>query len=74
MVSHQPLPPPGRGGVQPDDTAPDGSEIRLLVDHRHDATRGNLVEVTLPAGRVWRCLAGATVESDTPLDASPATL
>ena len=52
MVNHQPPPPPGRGGVQPDAIAPGGSEIRLLIDDRHGTTRGSLVEVTLtlPAG------------------------
>ena len=54
MVSHQPTLPLGRGGVQTDAIAPDGSEIRLLVDDRHGATRSSLVEVTLPAGQVSR--------------------
>ena len=61
MVSHQPL-PPGRGGVEPDAIAPDGSEIRLLIDDRPGATRGSLVEVTLPAGRVSRPVLRRTVE------------
>ena len=42
----------GRRSPTPDGIAPDGSEIRLLVDHRHSAQRASLVEVTLPAGRV----------------------
>ena len=61
VVSNQP-PPPGRGGVQPDATAPDGSGIRLLIDDRHGATRGSLVVVTLPAGQVSRPVWHRTVE------------
>lgn len=38
----------------PDVTAPDGSEIRLLIDQRHQASAASLVEVTLPAGQVSR--------------------
>ncbi len=38
----------------PDVTAPDGSEIRLLIDQRHQASAANMVEVTLPAGQVSR--------------------
>ena len=38
----------------PDVTAPDGSEIRFLIDQRHQAGAASLVEVTLPAGRVSR--------------------
>ena len=60
MVSHEP-PPSDRGGVEPDAIPPEGSEIRLLVDHRHDATRDSLVEVTLLGGQVWRCPAGAPI-------------
>ena len=62
MVSNQPPPPPGRGGIQPDAIAPDGSEIRLLIDDRHGATSGSLVEVTLPAGQVSRPVWHRTVE------------
>ena len=62
MVSHQPTPPPGSRGVQPDAIAPDGSEIRLLIDGRHGATRGSLVEVILPAGQVSRPVWHRTVE------------
>lgn len=54
MVSHQPPPPPGRGGVEPDVIAPDGLEIPLLIDDRPGATRGSLVDVTLPAGQASR--------------------
>ena len=39
---------------QPDTTAPDGSEIRLLADSRSGATRSSLCEVTLPPGQVSR--------------------
>ena len=38
----------------PDVTAPDGSEIRLLIDRRHQASAASMVEVTLPAGQVSR--------------------
>ncbi len=38
----------------PDVTAPDGSEIRLLIDQRHQASAASRVEVTLPAGQVSR--------------------
>ena len=38
----------------PDVTAPDGSEIRFLIDQRHQASAASMVEVTLPAGRVSR--------------------
>ena len=38
----------------PDTLAPDGSEIRLLVDERHAVTRASLCEVNLPAGQVSR--------------------
>ena len=38
----------------PDVTAPDGSEIRLLIDQRHQASAASMCEVTLPAGQVSR--------------------
>lgn len=38
----------------PDVTAPDGSEIRLLIDQRHQASAASMVEVTLPAGQISR--------------------
>ena len=38
----------------PDVTAPDGSEIRLLIDQRHQASAASMVEVTLHAGQVSR--------------------
>ncbi len=62
MVSRQPTPPLGSRGNQPDAIAADGSEIRLLIDERHGATRGSLVEVTLPAGQVSRPVWHRTVE------------
>ncbi len=46
----------------PDATAPDGSEIRFLVDHRHGAEGASVVEVTLPAGQVSRPVRHRTVE------------
>ena len=48
------VPPLGRRGADADTLAPDGSEIRLLIDHRHLAEKASLCEVTLPAGQVSR--------------------
>ena len=60
--SNVPLLPPSRRAAQPNATAPDGSEIRLLADQRHAATKSSLVEVTLPAGQVSRPVYHRTVE------------
>lgn len=49
-------PPLGQRGVGPDTTAPDGSEIRLLVDRRQGADRASLCEVTLPPAQVSRAV------------------
>ncbi len=57
-----PVPPLSQRSRQPDATAPDGSEIRLLVDGRHAATKASLCEVTLPAGQVSRPVWHQTVE------------
>ena len=54
--------PVGRRSDSPDATAPDGSEIRLLIDHRHAARRASLVEVTLLAGQVSKPVWHRTVE------------
>ena len=43
-----------RAGAQPDANAPDGSEIRLLVDGRNGAEKASLCEVRLSAGGVSR--------------------
>jgi len=51
-----------RRNQTPDATAPDGSEIRLLIDGRHMAQRASLCEVTLPAGQVSRPVRHQTVE------------
>ena len=56
------VPPLGRRSEQPDVTAPDGSEIRLLVDGRHLATKSSMVEVGLPAGEVSRPVYHRSVE------------
>ncbi len=56
-----PLPLSRRAG-RPDATAPDGSEIRLLADGRHAASKSSLVEVTLPAGQISRPVYHRTVE------------
>ncbi len=54
--------PIGHRSPVSDATAPDGSEIRLLADHRHSARRASLCEVTLPAGGVSRPVWHQTVE------------
>ena len=58
----QAIPPVGRRNEAPDATAPDGSEIRLLIASRHLAQRASLCEVTLPAGQVSRPVRHQTVE------------
>ena len=59
----QPASPPlSQRSHQPDATAPDGSEIRILVDVRHAATKASLCEVTLPAGQASRPVWHQTVE------------
>ena len=55
-------PPSGHRQEVPDATAPDGSEIRLLIDQRHLARRASLCEFTLPAGQVSRPVWHQTVE------------
>ncbi len=57
-----PIPPLGRRSPAPDAVAPDGSEIRLLLDARHQAVGASMVEVTLPAGQVSRPVYHRTVE------------
>ena len=57
-----PILPSGRRRPSPDVTAPDGSEIRLLVDARQGAVRSSLVEVNLGAGEVSRPVWRRTVE------------
>lgn len=52
----------GHRADRPDTIAPDGSEIRLLVDGRHAATRASLCEVVLPAGQVSRPVWHRSVE------------
>ena len=42
-----PMPGVARAGVNPDVTAPDGSQIRLLTDARTGAERASMCEVTL---------------------------
>ena len=54
--------PLGRAGLDPDAAAPDGSEIRFLIDDRHGAHRASMVHVTLPAGQVSRPVRHRTVE------------
>jgi mannose-6-phosphate isomerase-like protein (cupin superfamily) len=59
---HEPPPPVGRRTPHADATAPDGSEVRLLVDRRHSAARASLCEVSLPAGQVLRPVRHRRVE------------
>ena len=56
MSTNQPNPVPALGhrAELPDVTAPDGSEIRLLIDGRHQAQGASMVEATLPPGQVSR--------------------
>ena len=52
---HKTWPPlTGHRSAHPDATAPDGSEIRLLIDSRHLAQHASLVEVVVAAGQVSR--------------------
>ncbi len=61
-ASNHLTPPMGHCSAEPDVIAPDGSEIRLLIDHRHAAVGASVVEVTLPAGQVSRPVYHRTVE------------
>lgn len=56
------VPPLGCRGLEPDATAPDGSEIRLLLDERHHAQKASMVEVALAAGQVSRPVRHLQVE------------
>ena len=55
-------PPAGRASAEPDATAPDGSEIRLLATDAHGATRASLCEVRLPPAAVSRPVSHRSVE------------
>ena len=55
------IPPISRRSAQPDDIAPDGSEIRFLIEQRHGGQRASMVEVTLPPGQVSRTVWHQTV-------------
>ncbi|MFQ6029130.1 MAG: cupin domain-containing protein [Dehalococcoidia bacterium] len=48
------IPAVGHRAELPDAIAPDGSEIRLLIDQRHQARGASMVEVVLPPGGVSR--------------------
>ena len=56
------IPALGRRGDSPDAVAPDGSQIRFLIDASHGASHASVVEVTLPAGQVSRPVRHRTVE------------
>ena len=55
-------PPSGRASDEPDVFAPDGSEIRVLADKAHAATRASLCEVRLPPGAISRPVFHRSVE------------
>ena len=55
------IPPSSRRATVADAVAPDGSEIRLLLDERHGAGGGSMVEATLPPGQVSRPVYHRTV-------------
>ena len=61
-MSDQSFFPLGRRGARADDTAPDGSEIRLLVGGTEGATKAGLAEVFLGPGQVSRPVWHKTVE------------
>ena len=83
MTADRPMPPVGRAGAHPDTTAPDGSEIRLLLGDGEAATRASLCEVTLGAGQrsrpvwhlgveeLWYVLAGSGTVWRCPPDGDP---
>ena len=54
--------PVGRTNPDSDVLAPDGSEIRFLIDQSNAALRASLVEVTLAPGQVSRPVRHRTVE------------
>ena len=56
------IPPTSRRSAQPDDIAPDGSEIHFLIGQRHGGQRASMVEVTLQPGHVSRPVWHQTVE------------
>ena len=48
------VPPTAHRAPEADTIAPDGSEIRFLIDRQHRAEGASLVEVSLPAVQVSR--------------------
>ena len=56
------IPPLSQRSSEPDVIAPDGSEIRLLIDARHLAKGASMVEVTLAGGQVSKPVYHQTVE------------
>ncbi len=62
LASTWSIPPVGHRAILADTMAPDGSEIRLLIDHNQGAGRASLVEVTLHAGQVSRAVWHRQVE------------
>lgn len=62
MSEMKAVPPVASRAAVPDTTAPDGSEVRFLVDRAQGATRASLVEVALPSGQISRPVWHRTVE------------
>ena len=61
MCRKDSIPPLARPSPNPI-TAPDGSEVRLLLTHEHSATRCSVVEVSIAAGQASRPVRHRTVE------------
>jgi len=55
-------PPTGRADVEPNTVAPDGSEIRLIIDRYHGAVKAGLCHVRLGPGAVSKPVHHRTVE------------
>lgn len=60
-LNHRPILPVGRTTAE-SITAPDGSQVRLLLTDQHGATRCSVVEVSIPAGHASRPVRHRTVE------------
>ncbi len=60
-LADYPIPPVGRSSTDTI-TAPDGSEVRLLLTDEHGATRCSVVEVSIAAGQASRPVRHRTVE------------
>ena len=56
------IPKPTKSASNPDTTAPDGSEIRFLIDQASEINGASMVEVSLGKGEVTRPVIHQTVE------------